>query len=181
MSKISKRTARRDGSTDHVHACPAGQLTQGALAKPAQSHMFGVHSHMYMHEGKWHETGIADDGPAHTHETLHGESSGPKPFPAKESFGPRNDSMERIQKRGSEFVLINEHGEILGKGKTAREAVSRFDADAMGLDYDEGFAKRAMGDVDEGLWEKAKSASQEAFGHVKWPFVQWWYQHQGGA
>lgn len=36
------------------------------------------------------------------------------------------------------------------------------------------------GHVDEGLWNKAKDASQEAFGEVKWPFVNWWYQEQGG-
>jgi hypothetical protein len=181
MSKFYPRSMRRDSSSDHVHSLPDGRQTQGALAKPAQSHIFGRHSHMYEHEGKWHESGIADDGPGHVHESLLGETSGPMNMPAKEQFGPRNDGMDRIQKRGAHFVLINEQGMELGRGRTAMEAVSHHDADMIGLDYDEGFAKRAMGDVDEGLWEKAKSASQEAFGHVKWPFVQWWYQHQGGA
>lgn len=30
------------------------------------------------------------------------------------------------------------------------------------------------------LWEKAKKASQEAFGEIRWPFVNWWYQEHGG-
>lgn len=34
--------------------------------------------------------------------------------------------------------------------------------------------------VDEGLWDKGKKASQEAFGKIKWPFVRWWYDKQGG-
>jgi hypothetical protein len=37
-----------------------------------------------------------------------------------------------------------------------------------------------MASVDEGLWNKAKSASQQAFGKIKWPFVQWWYKEHGG-
>lgn len=36
------------------------------------------------------------------------------------------------------------------------------------------------GTVDEGLWEKAKSASQKAFGKEKWQFVVWWYKKHGG-
>jgi hypothetical protein len=30
------------------------------------------------------------------------------------------------------------------------------------------------------LWEKAKEASQSAFGIIKWPFVMWWYKRNGG-
>lgn len=37
------------------------------------------------------------------------------------------------------------------------------------------------GKVDESLWTKAKSASQKAFGKVKWPFVTWWYKKHGGT
>jgi len=52
------------------------------------------------------------------------------------------------------------------------------------LEYDEHKEKEKMmklvgTHVDEALWDKAKDASQEAFGKVKWPFVQWWYQHKG--
>lgn len=36
------------------------------------------------------------------------------------------------------------------------------------------------GGVDEGLWAKAKDASQKAFGEVRWKFVTWWYKKQGG-
>ncbi len=34
--------------------------------------------------------------------------------------------------------------------------------------------------VDEGLWQKAKDASQAAFGKHNWKFVVWWYKKQGG-
>jgi hypothetical protein len=37
------------------------------------------------------------------------------------------------------------------------------------------------GKVDEALWEKAKRASEDAFGKIKYPFVSWWYQKQGGT
>ena len=30
------------------------------------------------------------------------------------------------------------------------------------------------------VWEKAKEASQAAFGQIKWPFVMWWYEKHGG-
>lgn len=36
------------------------------------------------------------------------------------------------------------------------------------------------GNVDEALWSRAKEASQAAFGKIKWQFVTWWYEKQGG-
>lgn len=36
------------------------------------------------------------------------------------------------------------------------------------------------GKVDEGLWKKAKRASQHAFGEEKWAFITWWYKEHGG-
>lgn len=36
------------------------------------------------------------------------------------------------------------------------------------------------GSVDEGLWSKAKDASEKAFGKENWKFVTWWYKKQGG-
>lgn len=35
--------------------------------------------------------------------------------------------------------------------------------------------------TDETLWDKAKKASEAAFGEVKFPFVVWWYLNQGGG
>lgn len=40
--------------------------------------------------------------------------------------------------------------------------------------------ERLSAGVDEALWDKAKRASQEAFGQIKWPFVNWWYEEHGG-
>jgi hypothetical protein len=60
----------------------------------------------------------------------------------------------------------------------AGEPMSRTDR----MDADEAEAiSHVRGDVDEGLWNKAKRASQEAFGKIKWPFVTYWYEKQGGS
>jgi hypothetical protein len=34
--------------------------------------------------------------------------------------------------------------------------------------------------VDKSLWERAKEASRQAYGKVKWQFVAWFYRKQGG-
>lgn len=33
----------------------------------------------------------------------------------------------------------------------------------------------------ESLWNKAKRASQHAFGEIRYPFVTWWYLKEGGG
>lgn len=40
--------------------------------------------------------------------------------------------------------------------------------------------ERLTAGVDDGLWSEAKDASQRAFGRIKWPFVNWWYEEHGG-
>ncbi len=35
--------------------------------------------------------------------------------------------------------------------------------------------------VDKMLWARAKSASRDALGEVRWQFVAWWYRKQGGS
>lgn len=37
------------------------------------------------------------------------------------------------------------------------------------------------GHVDEGLWDKAKKASEDHFGQIKWPFVMYLYKEWGGT
>jgi hypothetical protein len=121
--KTYPRILRRDASQDHVHSLPDGKKTQGPLAKPTASNMMHPHTHLYEHEGKIHETGLADDSdPGHTHETIIGESSGPQKMPAKESFGPRNDEAFRI---GREWVVRNDSGMIIARGETAAQAEER--------------------------------------------------------
>jgi hypothetical protein len=89
---------RKDSANNHVHTVPGGPDTQGALLKPSHSTQFPVHTHIYEHEGKVHETGVSPDEPGHTHElsTKGDYTGGPKPMPTKESFGPRNDSLTRV-------------------------------------------------------------------------------------
>jgi hypothetical protein len=52
--------------------------------------------------------------------------------------------------------------------------------DAAEHDPEEQVMKDFLVDVDEGLWEKAKKASQEQYGAIKWPVVQSIYQKAGG-
>ena len=120
MSKVNMRISRRDGLFDeHVHSIPDGHLTQGKLLKPSQSSQNPMHTHLYEHEGKIHETGPSFDDPGHTHECLIGDTSGPQKMPAKESFGPRNDEAFRI---GREWVVRNDSDIIIARGTTKAEA-----------------------------------------------------------
>ena len=121
--KTYPRIIRRDASEDHVHHTPDGKKTQGALAKPSQSLITNPHTHLYEHEGKVHETGVASDNePGHVHETMMGETSGPIKMPANASFGPRNDTAFRI---GREWVVRNDAGYIVARGATCAEAEER--------------------------------------------------------
>jgi hypothetical protein len=62
-----------------------------------------------------------------------------------------------------------------------RVEVQRFEQDGGSRMYGEEELQKMMNEVSNGpLWEKAKDASREAFGRVKWPFVMWWYKKQGG-
>jgi len=61
-----------------------------------------------------------------------------------------------------------------------------FPDEGMGLEMseqdkrDEFMMKKHLAEVDEALWNKAKRASQDAFGKIKWPFVNYWYHEHGG-
>ena len=60
--------------------------------------------------------------------------------------------------------------------ESEREAYERDGGDAKHFEH----AVMNPGKVDEGLWEKAKRASKDAFGEERWPFITWWYKKQGG-
>lgn len=119
MSKSYVRISRRDGLfEDHIHALPDGHKTLGRLLKPSQSAVNPVHTHLYEHEGKTHESGQAYDEPGHTHETIIGDTSGPQSM-TKESFGPRNDEAFRI---GMEWVVRNDSNVVIASASTKAEA-----------------------------------------------------------
>ncbi len=42
------------------------------------------------------------------------------------------------------------------------------------------FTNPSIGDVNLSLWRRAEVASIEALGELRWQFVVWWYQKQGG-
>lgn len=82
--KTYPRVSRRDSTQDHSHKLPGGEgETQGMLAKPDSSSRAGLHSHLYVHETVTHETGVAYDEPGHTHETILGDTTGPKKIAEK--------------------------------------------------------------------------------------------------
>lgn len=176
--KTHQRVSRRDSDQDHIHGLENGQDTLGQLLKPSQSTQFPMHTHLYQHEGKTHETGSSQEGPGHTHEVMEEageETSGPKSPAAKTSFGPRNDSLMRI---GRYWHVRNENGVSLNVGDSPESACRRYDSS----DYDEALAKRSAGvaDGDEN-WEKAKGHSMATFGEHKWPYVQHVHSILGGA
>jgi hypothetical protein len=167
---------RKDSANNHVHTVPGGPDTQGALLKPSHSTQFPVHTHIYEHEGKVHETGVSPDEPGHTHElsTKGDYTGGPKPMPTKESFGPRNDSLTRV---GRNWELHTAEGVFKGVGSTPEEAM-RMDSDDE--QYDEAFAKRAINCQDDDTWEKAKGHSLATLGTHKWAYIQHTYHMLGG-
>lgn len=122
MGKVYTRVMRRDSMQDHVHSLPDGRKTLGMLGKPNSHSQAGSHTHLYEHEGVTHETGVAFDEPGHVHESILGETSGPQKMPAKEEFGPKNDSAFRI---GREWVVRNDSGIVIARGDTEAEAKAR--------------------------------------------------------
>jgi hypothetical protein len=119
MGKVYVRSVKRDSMDDHIHSLPDGKETGGMLSKPSQSNRAGAHTHLYQHEGVTHETGVAFDDPGHEHECVLGETSGPRKMPAKENFGPRNDTALRI---GREWVVRNDSGDVIARASTQSEA-----------------------------------------------------------
>lgn len=87
------------------------------------------------------------------------------------------------------FVDMAPYRPTIEKGKEKYgTSVEQNNLNQMVSDYqkDMGYKKfngrmENPGKVDEALWTKAKDASQDAFGAIKYPFVSWWYQKQGGT
>jgi hypothetical protein len=176
MGQFKKAVARADSFEDHVHRMPNGELTGGSLHKPTKD-QFDMHSHLYEHKEGTAETEATHNFGDHTHITQHGETSGPmKP---QKTPGQPWKKMDSLQREGRVFVLRSSTGHILGMGKTAFDAVAKYDAS---YDADEVHSKGMMAHVtdepvDEAKWEKAKEASKASTGRVKWPLVQHIYQN----
>lgn len=179
--KIRKAILRKDLQPDHAHTCPDGKMTGGELLKPNANARAGWHTHLFQHDGMTYETDAAYYGPDHVHDVpeFGGFTSGPMPVP--KHYGEELERLDSLQREGTEWVLRSgKTGKIIGRGKTRVDALHLY-ADADSQDVDEAMIKDIVGhDVDEGIWEKAKHASQEGLGKVKWPFVMWWYKQHGG-
>lgn len=83
MGKINKRVLRKDTTEDHCHGLEDKKETGGMLLKPAKDRM-QPHTHLYQHDGKTYETGLAPNDAGHTHDYQpepgheYAETSGPK-------------------------------------------------------------------------------------------------------
>jgi hypothetical protein len=80
MSQYKVRVARKDSVENHAHKLPDGSYTGPELPKPNATRM-NPHTHLYQMQGKTMESGVADEGPGHTHATALGESAGPVAVP----------------------------------------------------------------------------------------------------
>jgi hypothetical protein len=87
--KTPQRSVRRDSLQQHVHTLPDGHETQGQTIKPSTSSQAGFHAHLYDHENFIYESSSEFDIPGHTHDTLMGTTSGPKPVGMKPIGSPQ--------------------------------------------------------------------------------------------
>lgn len=115
MGKIGQNVHRKDSyPEDHAHKVSEGAFTGGMIPKPNKDRTF-PHTHLYEHDGKTLETGVAPDAPGHTHdfkpEDIIGSQSetGPavpvdkgtgKPIPRE-----RNDSGDRKAYQGKHSYM----------------------------------------------------------------------------
>lgn len=128
MGKIKMQVHRKDSMEDHRHRLADGSYTGGALNKPNADRTF-PHTHLYQHDGKTHETGLAASGGDHTHDSLFGETAGPVGMGPK--IGPeipRNDHMDFVEREGSQWVVRSEGGKTLGKHPSKEAAVNQLKA-----------------------------------------------------
>lgn len=178
MAQFKKAVRRADSFEDHVHKLPDGSMTGGSLHKPTKD-QFDMHSHLFECNEDTAETDPMHNFGDHTHMTAMGETSGPmKP---QKMPGQPWEKMDSLRREGVEFVLRSATGHVIGRGRTAVQAVAKYDA----FDADETHAKAAFAhaigeDVDEAKWEKAKEHSKSSVGAVKWPLVQHIYQQMHG-
>jgi hypothetical protein len=176
MSQFKKATRRADSFEEHVHRLPDGSLTGGSLHKPTKD-QFDMHSHLFEKDEDTAETGPMHNFGDHTHKLPGGgETSGPmKP---QKMPGEPWKKMDSLQREGTDYVLRSVTGSVIGRGRTAVDAMKHYDS----FDADETHAKVSFGhaigeQVDDAKWEKAKQASQSSVGAVKWPLVQHIYQN----
>lgn len=108
MSKVPTRVQRKDSEDEHAHKLPDGSFTGPMLYKPNRDRSF-PHSHLYEHDGKTLETGVAPIGGDHTHDCKsedvvgdEAETGGPVPVPknpGKAIPRERNDAADPAPKR----------------------------------------------------------------------------------
>lgn len=133
MGKFYPNVVRRDTTQNHAHALPDGHQTQGALFKPSKDR-FGWHTHLYEMEGHVYESGPEHDGAGHVHVTELGDTSGPMSVnrdPQEFVDRTHNDEGVRedyIQRRGRDWFVLSESGNVLGKHSTKQQAVAQLGA-----------------------------------------------------
>jgi HK97 family phage prohead protease len=106
----------------------------------------------------------------------------------EELVEPEEDSEEPMQgDEGEEEELVDPDEEELEEdpedeelGADLEEAVDRYNEERLATE-EGGEGNPPSWVADEAAWEKAKRASEEAFGEVRYGFVSWFYQNVLGA
>ena len=75
---------------------------------------------------------------------------------------------------------LDEHGLLKAKKTQLEKDVERFNKEKKET-INNLPGNPAAWVADEGLWQKAKRASQHAFKEIRYPFVVWWYLQRGGT
>lgn len=99
---------------------------------------------------------------------------------AKPPRDPRDPKSNHFPEQVGPYTLAERLTRVLANSAAFDRASYEADGGDAWIDSrrEEFFSN--PGNVDEGLWSKAKAASQAAFGEVRWKFVTWWYRKQGG-
>lgn len=105
---------------------------------------------------------------------------------------PCFDKVVRRKQSDGSIIVSCKFAQVDGRKLTSgtfksdnHDQAERFPDEGMGTlsdgdKRDEAMMRKHLADVDEAKWKKAKDASQEAFGKIKWPFVMWFYKEHGG-
>lgn len=100
MGKIHTRVHHKDSVLeDHAHKLPDGTFTGGQLLKPNKDRAF-PHAHLYQHSGDTLETGLADIGGDHVHDSEAGITSGPVPV--------RKDAFQAWESKQTQAAAMDE-------------------------------------------------------------------------
>jgi hypothetical protein len=149
----------------------------GSIKEPPRNRLQDKLKHMDIFTDEFSPPGAREAAPGanfHKPERPYADSHADQPAAAEPGF-VRAAAAGRADDQ-KEYDSLDEA--VAKYDKAIKDWEDQFPGSTM---YNAGTLLHRMAEgVDEGLWKKAKDASHQAFGKIKWPFVQWWYQEHGG-